>query len=546
MQTLDARYRINGMLSTDNSVLQNLEAITNSCGTWLTFDAVLGKWSVVINRPQLPSWDFTDDNITGSINLTTLPMESFYNSVEVRYHNINLRDQADYVRITIPEAQRYPNERDQQMTITAPFINNQIQAQLIGLIELRQSRLEQTIEFQTDYSASDLEAGQVVTVTNTVYGWIEKQFRIIKLEQGELNNSIVINITAQEYDVGVYNTDSLFEYLIETSDGLIELDPLVDVAPITPYTQIVDANGDPTENSDDLWGLLGAAAATGLLNSITADGETLTESVDFVAGENITIDADPVTRQITFTSTGGGGTTTVTRTITNITQANPAVVTTSEAHGFINGQSVTITDVVGMTQVNGNSYYASIASGTTFAIYTDADLTIPVDSTGFTAYTSAGTVTAIVGSAVSSGGVIATGSTPGLGTPVAASATNLNIVTELSTGARFSLTEPTTVGIGIDIYTTQFNQNTLDGTDFSAGFRYTLEVIDQSTDTVVVSNNGLVDWVRTMRYLRPVDMAHAELAVTSLPPGNYALQLGGTAGNTDLYVGFRWFVFRRA
>jgi len=70
-------------------------------------------------------------------------------------------------------------------------------------------------------------------------------------------------------------------------------------------------------------------------------------------------------------------------TITNITQANPAVVTTSAAHTFLNGESVTITGVIGMTEVNGNTYVIANVTATTFELQ-------GVDSTAFTAYTSGG------------------------------------------------------------------------------------------------------------------------------------------------------------
>ena len=73
-------------------------------------------------------------------------------------------------------------------------------------------------------------------------------------------------------------------------------------------------------------------------------------------------------------------------TITNITQANPAVVTTSATHAFTNGQYVTITGVVGMTEVNTLSFIVANATATTFELQS-------TDSTGFTAYASGGTAT---------------------------------------------------------------------------------------------------------------------------------------------------------
>lgn len=67
--------------------------------------------------------------------------------------------------------------------------------------------------------------------------------------------------------------------------------------------------------------------------------------------------------------------------ITDITQANPAVVTS--ANTFTDGETVVITGVVGMTEVNGNSYTVANATSTDYEL-------AGIDSTGFTAYTSDG------------------------------------------------------------------------------------------------------------------------------------------------------------
>ena len=87
---------------------------------------------------------------------------------------------------------------------------------------------------------------------------------------------------------------------------------------------------------------------------------------------------------------GGGGTTTA---ISGITGATPGVVTTTVAHQLSDGQAVTITDVVGMTALNGNQYYADVLSSTTFALYTDDALTTPFSTAAYPPYVSGGFVT---------------------------------------------------------------------------------------------------------------------------------------------------------
>ena len=84
-------------------------------------------------------------------------------------------------------------------------------------------------------------------------------------------------------------------------------------------------------------------------------------------------------------------------TISGATQANPVVITTSAAHGFTNSSSVTITDVVGMTELNGNSYFVNVLTGTTFSLYSDSALSTSVDGTAFTPYGSAGSATQAAG-----------------------------------------------------------------------------------------------------------------------------------------------------
>lgn len=72
--------------------------------------------------------------------------------------------------------------------------------------------------------------------------------------------------------------------------------------------------------------------------------------------------------------------------IENITQASPAVLTTTEENFIVEGAEVTITNCPGMTEVNGQQYWANVLTSNTFALYTDQTLTTPLDSSAFTEY----------------------------------------------------------------------------------------------------------------------------------------------------------------
>ena len=76
--------------------------------------------------------------------------------------------------------------------------------------------------------------------------------------------------------------------------------------------------------------------------------------------------------------------------ISGATRANPCVIT-SNSHGFGDGQWIRITGVVGMTQLNNNTYKTANVDANTFELqYLNGD---GVNSSAFGTYTSGGTVT---------------------------------------------------------------------------------------------------------------------------------------------------------
>ena len=79
--------------------------------------------------------------------------------------------------------------------------------------------------------------------------------------------------------------------------------------------------------------------------------------------------------------------------ITGATTANPVVITAT-AHGLSNGDTVDISDVVGMTDINANGWKVANKTTNTFELQ-DSNST-NVNGTAFTAYTSGGKVRATV------------------------------------------------------------------------------------------------------------------------------------------------------
>lgn len=220
--TLPARYKINGLLDTKRPVMENLEKICNACGTFMTYDIHQGLWGVVINKTEATvAKAFTDANIIGPVQVQGTSILNLYNKVRVEFPLRDTADGTDFIEIEIPSGDRYPNEPDNVLQIRLEMCNEPVQAEIIGLIELKQSRIDQIVTFETDYSTLNLNAGDIISVTHDLYQFSAKQFRVITLKEVDGDDgSIRIEVTALAYDANVYDTSDLGRYIRSDRNGI--------------------------------------------------------------------------------------------------------------------------------------------------------------------------------------------------------------------------------------------------------------------------------------------------------------------------------------
>lgn len=92
-------------------------------------------------------------------------------------------------------------------------------------------------------------------------------------------------------------------------------------------------------------------------------------------------------------------------TIVNISQANPCEIELAEAHSFTNGSEVIITNVLGMIELNNNTYRVNVISPTSVQLFQDLNLTIPIDSGGFGAYVGNGNIQRVLATGIGGDGI---------------------------------------------------------------------------------------------------------------------------------------------
>ena len=205
-----ARYRINGVMDTGQDVLSNLDQIMLACDSWNQYNAATGKWAVVINKAESASFAFDDSNIVGEIRVSAFDIASSINQIQAQFPSKLNRDQSDYVYLNTPTGLLFANEPANKYTINLGLVNDSVQAQYLANRMLEQAREDLIVTFSTTYNGIQVDAGDVISVTNAAYGWTNKLFRVIKVSEASLpDGNLGAALELNEYNAQVYDDASI-------------------------------------------------------------------------------------------------------------------------------------------------------------------------------------------------------------------------------------------------------------------------------------------------------------------------------------------------
>lgn len=292
------RYKINGVLNTGLNVLQNIDQILTACDSWMQYNAVSGKWAVVINKAETPSLHFNDDNIIGDITLGSVDISQAPNQIEAKFPDATNRDQYNYVNESVPSYLLYPNEPVNKTSVTYELVNDSVQALYLANRFLEQNREDLLVTINTTYQGIQVNAGDVITVTNPSYGWDHKKFRAISVKES-VSNDMTLGATIQliEYNDAVYDNFDITQYVPSGNSDIPSSNYFSDLSP----PAVVDAfpyDATPTFDINVAIPLQGRVTLITLYyttaTSPTAadwqvlDTQQLSDSIPFTNGSTVT------------------------------------------------------------------------------------------------------------------------------------------------------------------------------------------------------------------------------------------------------------------
>lgn len=217
------RYRINGVVDPGKNVLDNINQILVACDSWMSYNAALGQWSIIINKAESATFAFDDNNIIGEINTSLTDITQSINVIEAKFPNNLNRDQLDYCLIETPVILLYPNEPVNKYSTTYELTSDSVQAQYLANRTLEQAREDLIVSFSTTYQGIQIDAGDVVTVTNSSYGWSNKLFRVMKVNETSLpDGSLGAAVELNEYNVQVYDDKDITQFTPAANSNLVD------------------------------------------------------------------------------------------------------------------------------------------------------------------------------------------------------------------------------------------------------------------------------------------------------------------------------------
>lgn len=220
-----SRFRFDGVIDTGRNVLANLQDMSSSCDCIVKYNEITAKWGVIIQQPTYTvAMYVTDSDIISGITISPLDISSSFNYIEAKFPDKTNQDAFNTVNFDLAEIDPtllFPNEPVNKFSASLPLVNNSVRAQYIATRLLKAGREDLQVQFDVYFKGLQLEAGDVVSITNTNYGWSAKLFRTNKVVQTfNDDGSIVVKLNLTEFNPAIWDDTSITEFTPAPNTGI--------------------------------------------------------------------------------------------------------------------------------------------------------------------------------------------------------------------------------------------------------------------------------------------------------------------------------------
>ena len=220
-----SRFKFNGTLDTNQKIMQNLQSMADCCDCLIKYNEVSGTWCVIVQTPTYSVvMDINDSNTIGAITVNPSDISNSFNQIETKFPDGTSQDSFNVATLDLAlvnPSLLYPNEPINKQSFALMLCNNSVQAQYLANRILEGAREDLQVSCEIDFSGLQLEAGDIVTLTNARYGWTAKLFRVIKVTQKFADTGVVsASLALSEYNPAVYDDRPITEFAPSPNTGI--------------------------------------------------------------------------------------------------------------------------------------------------------------------------------------------------------------------------------------------------------------------------------------------------------------------------------------
>jgi len=232
----EPRYSLDGLLDTDATPKNILESMLTCCAGKML--APGGQWYLYPGSWRAPTLTFDENDLDGNIKVTTrLSKRDLCNGVKGVYIDAgNKWEPTDFPPVTNATYTTEDNEERIWRDLLLPYTISSSAAQRIAKIELERTRQQITTVWPCKLTALRAQVGDVVSLTNTRFGWSDKPFEIMNLnfvirQDGDAPR-LGVELVMRETASGVYDWNSGEETTVDLAPDTNLPDPVNLPAPV--------------------------------------------------------------------------------------------------------------------------------------------------------------------------------------------------------------------------------------------------------------------------------------------------------------------------
>jgi hypothetical protein len=220
-----SKFAFNGALLTNQKIMQNIQSMANCCDCLVRYNEITSQWGVIVQKTTYTvAMAIDNTNTIGGITVSPIDISNSFNVIETKFPDGSEKDSfasATFDLAQIDPSLLFPNEPVNKQSVNLYLVNNNVTAQYLANRMLKEAREDLQIQIEINFTGLQLDAGDIVTVTNANYGWTAKLFRITKVTQkfGD-TGTITAQLFLSEFNPAVFDDMPIFQFTPSPNTGI--------------------------------------------------------------------------------------------------------------------------------------------------------------------------------------------------------------------------------------------------------------------------------------------------------------------------------------